>query len=174
VKVYEVFGPFEVHRSGSLVDRSTFAAFWRDVERQCSGLPSAVGCYVFAIHAAKGERPWYVGKTEKHSFKGEVLTPHKLVLYNEALNLRKKGTPLLYLVARRTKSGRFAKPGKAGIGDVRSLENLLIGTCLLRNKDLRNVKQTKHPRAIVVPGYMNERPGARSKPARHFAKLLGT
>src|ERR1035441_8309656 len=62
--------------------------------------------------AAKGERPWYVGKTEKHSFKGEVLTPHKLVLYNEALNLRKKGTPLLYLVARRTKSGRFAKPDR--------------------------------------------------------------
>jgi hypothetical protein len=114
------------------------------------------------------------GETEKHSFKGETWSPHKLNLYNEALNLRKRGAAVLYLIAKRTKGGRFAKPRKRGIGDVRALENLLIGSCLLRNRKLLNVKQTKHPRGIVVPGYMNEQLGARSVSAKNLAKLLGT
>lgn len=174
MSTYQVFGPFEIRKKGSLVDRRAFAGFWENVEQQREGLPSAVGCYIFAISAGHGALPWYVGKTEKHSFKGETWTHHKLNLYNEALNPRERGIAVLYLIAKVTKSGRFAKPRKAGIGDVRVLENLLIGSCLLRNSKLLNVKQTKHPRGIVVPGYMNEQPGARSKPAKSLARLLGT
>lgn len=157
-----------------MVDSHAKKGFWSDVEQERTHLSSAVGCYVFAIRAAKGSRPWYVGKTEKGSFRGEVWTPHKLLLYNEALHLRKRGKPLLYFIARSTKGGKFAKPRKGGIGDIRALENLLIGTCLLRNSKLLNAKQTKNLRGTTVPGYMNEQPGARSKPAKDLAKLLGT
>jgi len=129
------------------------------------------GLLCFCHKRGKGIRPWYVGKTESHNFKGEVWAPHKLNLYHEALRRRKKGKPLLYLVAKLTKTGRFSKP-RQRIGDVRALENLLIGSCLLRNRSLLNTKQTKHLRRISVPGYMNEQPGARSKPAKGFAKLL--
>jgi hypothetical protein len=174
VTKYQVFGPFRVPRNGTLVDKHGYNKFWADIGQNNPGLQRAVGCYIFAVRAAKGELPWYVGKTERGSFKGETWSPHKLNLYNESLNSRKKGTALLYLIARRTRVGRFAKPRKAGRGDIRAWENLLIGICLLRNRDLLNVKQTKHLRGIVVPGYMNERPGARSAPARRLAKLLGT
>jgi hypothetical protein len=173
MSMYSVFGPFEP-RDGAMVDSHAKKMFWGGLEQVHARLPRAVGCYVFAIRAAKGSRPWYVGKTEKGSFKGEVWTPHKLLLYNEALHLRKKGKPLLYFIAKNTKGGKFAKPRKGGIGDIRALENLLIGTCLLRNRKLLNAKQTKHLRGTVVPGYMNEQPGARSKPAKELAKLLGT
>jgi hypothetical protein len=78
------------------------------------------------------------------------------------------------LIAKQTRVGRYAKPRKGGIGDVRALENLLIGSCLLRNSKVLNVKQVKHPKRIIVPGYMNEPPGARSAPAKGLAKLPGT
>lgn len=174
MSMYRVFGPFEIPRDGAMVDNHAKKMFWGGVEQGNARLSGAVGCYVFAIRAAKGSRPWYVGKMEKGSFRGEVCTPHKLLLYNEALHLRKKGKPLLYFIAKSTKGGKFSKPRKGGIGDIRALENLLIGTCLLRNHKLLNAKQTKHLRGIVVPGYMNEQPGARSKPAKGLAKLLGT
>jgi hypothetical protein len=169
---YEPFGPFEIPTKGRLIDRFESAQFWEEVRRRSFGLPGAVGCYVFAIRAGKGAKPWYVGKTEKGNFKGETWSPHKLNIYNEALSGRKRCTPLLYLIAKRTSSGRYAKPRKRGIGEIRALENLLIGVCLLRNRELLNVKQTKYPKGIVVPGYMNANRGARSAPAKDLAKLL--
>jgi hypothetical protein len=82
MSIYSVFGPFEIPRAGGIVNDRAGRKFFGDVERECRGLSAAVGCYVFAISAAKGARPWYVGKTEKHNFKGEAWTPHKLLLYN--------------------------------------------------------------------------------------------
>lgn len=87
--------------------------------------------------------------------------------------LQRKGTPVLFFVAKRTTGGRFAKQAMNGISSVRALEELLIGTCLLRNSRLLNKRTTKHYREIEVPGYMNESPGARSSHARRLAKLLG-
>ncbi len=69
-------------------------------------------------------------------------------MWGKQRNLRERGAAVLYLIAKRTKGGRFAKPRKRGIGDI--------------------------PRGIVVPGYMNEQPGARSVSAKSLAKLLGT
>lgn len=171
---YEPFGPFKIPRNGSHVDKRRCRQFWDNIEQQTPGLSGAVGCYIFAIRAAKGAKPWYVGKTERLSFKHETWSPDKLNKYGEVLNSRKRGAPILYLIAKRTSVGRYAKPRKGGIGEIRALENLLIGICLLRNSKLLNVKQTKHLKGIVVPGYMNEKPGARPAPARGLAKLLGT
>jgi len=171
---YEPFGPFELPTSGSIVNTHVLNRFWAEIEQQSPGLAAAVGCYIFAISAGKGAKPWYVGKTEKGNFKGETWSPHKLYIYSDALNSRKRCTPLLYLIAKRTRVGRYAKPRKGGSGEIRALENLLIGICLLRNHRLLNVKQTKHLKGIEVPGYMNEQPGARPASAKSLAKLLGT
>jgi hypothetical protein len=40
-----------------------------------------------------------------------LFAPHKITIYNEAL-ASKKGTPLLFLVAKRTKQDKFVKPSK--------------------------------------------------------------
>lgn len=168
------FGPFEMPRIGSLIDTRELTRLWAKIEQQHPGLAHAVGCYIFAIRAGKGAMPWYVGKTEKRNLRDETSSPHKLLVYTRALNVRERGTPLLYLIAKQTRIGRYAKPRRGGIGDIRALENLLIGTCLLRNGKLLNVKQVKHPKGIVVPGYMNEPRGARSGSATGLAKILGT
>lgn len=170
---FEPFGPFNMPVNGALIDRKSEGEFWKTVDATQHGLSNAVGCYIFGVRAGKGIKPWYVGKTEKTSFRKEAWTPHKLLIYSEGLQLLKKGTPVLYFIAKRTKGTRFAKPGKNGISAINALEVLLIGTCLLRNSRLLNKRTTKHYREIEVPGYMNESPGARSIRARSIAKLLG-
>ena len=139
------------------------------MEKKEAGLSDAVGCYIFAIKAGKGVRPWYVGKTERASFRKEAF---KFEPFAKALNQLKIGTPLLYLLAARTKGGKLTKPAKRSIASVGALEELLIGTCLRRNPRLLNKKVTKHFKEIEVPGYMNESPGARSLNARALARLL--
>src|SRR6266704_3638450 len=140
---FEPFGPFEMPVHGSLIDRRRESEFWGNVEAAQDGLSDAVGCYVFAIRAGKGMKPWYVGKSEKTSFRREAWTPHKLLVFSEGMQMLKKGTPVLFFVAKRTTGGRFAKAGKNGISSVHSLEELLIGTCLLRNSRLLNKRTTK-------------------------------
>jgi hypothetical protein len=112
MSTYQTFGPFKMRKNGRLVDQRACNEFWADVEEHKEGLSRAVGCYVFAISAAKGALPWYVEKTEKKSFRRETWNPYQLNLYNNALNLnsRERGAANLYLIAKRTKSGRFAKP----------------------------------------------------------------
>jgi len=172
---FEPFGPFKMPVDGVAIDssREKEKRFWELVETECDGLPDAVGCYIFAIRAGKGVRPWYVGMTEKASFRKECWQPHKLLQYVGALQKRKKGTPVLYLLAKQTPSGRLTKPSKRRLGAVHALEQLLINTCILRNSKLLNKKTTKHFRGIEVPGYMNESPGARTRHARRLANVLG-
>ena len=118
---YEVFDPFKLHKNGPLVNRRMCARFWQSVEQGEPGLAKAVGCYVFGIRAGRGAKPWYVGKTEMRSFKGECLTPDKLNKYNEALNGRRSGTAIPYTYSQsvpdavnsrshvRRESGTFAR-----------------------------------------------------------------
>ena len=167
-------GPFPIERNGRTVDRTRLSDFWSDVEDSCLGLSDAVGCYIFAIRAGKGVRPWYVGKTEKASFSREVFQPHKLVLYAEALNEVDKGTPLIYFLPKVTSGGKFSKPSLNGVPSIAALEELLIATCLQRNTVLLNKRTTKHLREMEVPGYMNERPGNRSNGAVKLSEVLGS
>lgn len=61
---FEPFGPFDIPVSGALIDRKREAEFWKTVDAIEHGLPDAVGCYIFAIRAGKGVRPWYIGEDE--------------------------------------------------------------------------------------------------------------
>jgi hypothetical protein len=158
---------------GVVIDKKKESKLWEEVDEKRHGLSNTIGCYVFGIRAGKGVKPWYVGKAEKSSFRKETLADHKLLKYVLALQNRARGTPVIYLLAKETTGGRLAKSGKNGSRSIQALEEMLIGTCLLRNSKLLNKNNTKRHK-IEVPGYMNESPGARSTSARNLANLLGT
>jgi hypothetical protein len=139
-----------IHGRG--IDKSREREFWSNVEDREPGLSGAVDCYPFAIHAGRGVRPWYVGKTEKAGFKKEVFQDQKFRLYWDVLKDRRKGTALLYFLAKHTPSGRLAKPSTNGHSSMGILEELRIGTCILRNSKLISRKTTKHFRELQVPG----------------------
>jgi hypothetical protein len=171
---FKPYGPFEIPIVDGEVAKPELRAFWEGVEDEHPGLQDAVGCYVFATKARGAARPWYVGKTEKASFKKEAFHLSKLENYRKVLKARQRGVCQLYLIARVTDGGRFRKAGRRRIGSISKLEELLIGACLIKNPKLVNKSTTKHLREIHVPGYMNEQPGARSREAQHLSKLLRT
>jgi hypothetical protein len=168
---YKIFGQFPITRIGSLVSRTREhkREFWALVEQVQCGLSGACGCYIFILR----NRAWYIGLAERQSFKNECFQHHKLTQYNEALN-EVGGKPSLILVPKLTPGGRFAKPTERGHADIRLLENLLIGTALGRNPNIRNVSGTKLLREMNVPGFLNPRRGqARADIVQQFKLVLG-
>jgi hypothetical protein len=79
------YGPFNVPVLHAGIDGSREDEFWDNLERDETGLSEAVGCYIFAVRAGRGIRPWYVGKTEKAGFRREVFQDHKFRLYWQVL-----------------------------------------------------------------------------------------
>lgn len=117
--------------------------------------------------------PWYVGKTNRLGFNGEVFTPTKLVHYNHVLaDHYEKGTPVLYLVPRLTSGGKICVPSN-GHRDVDFLEKLLIRDALRANPDLRNKLDTKLLRELHVPGIVNPTRGAPPAASVALRKMLG-
>lgn len=174
---YEIFGPFGIPRTcNGLVDRSAEAQrkFWSEVESSDGNeLPDACGCYVFAVRAAKGIVPWYVGLTEKRTFRKECLGSHQVSNYNDVLAGKEKASPLLYLVAKQTPKGRNRKPSKNIQQDIQFLEFYLMGHALNKNRRLLNQKKTKFLKSICVPGLLNTGKGPRSKSATSLRNALG-
>jgi hypothetical protein len=154
---YSIHGPFELKTKNGLVDRSKDGKnnFWAEIENTDLMLPSACGCYLFAIRAAKGIKPWYVGLAAKQSFQRECFTPQKINIYNDVLAGIKKGKPLLFLIAKKTKQDKFVKPCKNGHRDSTYLETLMIGVALEKNPELMNIKKTKFLRGMCVPCLIN-------------------
>jgi len=154
---YTIHGPFEIRKQkNGLVDNSNFAKkqFWGDVKEKNLSLPYACGCYLFGIRAAKGIKPWYVGLAGKQAFEKECFGAHKINIYNEAL-AGKKGKPVLFFIAKRTKKGKLAKPSKRGHQHSTYLENIMIGVALEKNPKLLNIKKTKFLKEICVPCLIN-------------------
>jgi hypothetical protein len=148
---FDTFGPFQLprlkFRNGIKArknkkridqDNDSRKFFWRRINDEHRGLSGAVGCYVFAL----GKIPWYVGKTEKLRFGMETWQPHKIEHYENALRAKSRAKPVLYLIAKRTPSGRFSKASSRGHRDIRLLETLMIGAALQRNGQL--FKQTRY------------------------------
>ena len=156
--LYENFGPFEmpVDSRGDfdIGDGEASKLFFRDVDAELPGLSKACGCYVFAMRSARGSTPWYVGKADRTTFGTECFNAHNRLTYFNFTRDR-RGTPLLFLIARRTPKGRFAKPYTNGTADVDYVESFLIGAALTRNPDLLNVKKTRLFKELKVPGFIN-------------------
>jgi hypothetical protein len=172
MKIFEPFGPYKLPTLQKMIDDEKKSCFWDAVEEKTPGLSGAVGCYIFAIRAGRGATPWYVGKAEKTTFRNETWNPRNLNTFSKILHKHGKGTPILYLLAKRTTGGRFRRPTKSRIGDVSFLEKMLIGTCLSRNLQLANISMTRYHVDVCVPGYMNGGKGKRSSSARSLADLL--
>jgi hypothetical protein len=171
------YGPFELPRGDDgllLLTKDERQLFWADVDTEDDGLSDACGCYVFAIRAGGGIRPWYVGKAERQSFKREALTEHKVDKYNTVLSDLGKGTPLLYFYARITNErANFSKPTTHKFRDISYLEKMLIGLALSRNPYIMNIKETVLLRDMCVPGLINSPPGRPTYAATELKSILG-
>ena len=162
------------NRNGLIAaDKKSLAVFWSRVDIELEeNLGNGVGCYILSIRAGQGSRPWYVGMAEKQSFRRECFTPHKLNHYNTA-TAAMKGTPLLTLIAKYTPSGRIVTPRAGGHRDVQFLESMLISTCIRRNPDLYNKRDTKLLREMMVPGLLNTPHGMTYASVAAFRDLVG-
>ena len=167
------FGPFPLPRLGRRrIDLAKRAEFWRKIEARHAGLSKAVGCYVFAVNASKGVLPWYVGKTTTRSFARETWASGRISQDQEVLRRRRQGTPVLFLVAKRSSQGRFAKPSRRGQPDIDLLEGLLLESALQRNRKLQNQRDTRRLQSITLSAFINAKPGRPTQAARRLAQVL--
>jgi hypothetical protein len=178
VMLYQPFEPFELPRkkvpSGQKVldfSAPVLKTFWAEVDEEYPCLPGAKGCYIFAIKAGKGIRPWYVGQTQK-SFAQECFQPQKRNHYTEASHNNKKGTPLLLLLARTTAGGKFTN-GAVDARELDFVEQMLIGLALGQNKELLNKKTTKYMRHLKLPGVLNTNVGPPTEAVKKLRLTLG-
>lgn len=149
--------------------------FWSQISEkdETANLPSACGCYLFALKNGNNLTPWYVGKTEKRTFQEECFQAAKIVYYNEVL-VDHSGKPILFLLPRLTNLGKkFSKPTRVGYSDINFLETMLIGMALEKNPSLLNIKKTKLLRQMEVPGIVNSPQAAPTIPVRRLKNALG-
>ncbi len=161
------------HKNGLIAhDKESMSSFWEQVEEEEEGLSQAIGVYIFSIRAGKGNLPWYVGKAEKTRFISECFQHHKLTHYNSCIAGR-RGTPLLTLIPKFTQNNYFAKPNGNSHADITTLEKMLIGTCIQKNNQLTNIRDTKLHREMMLPGYVNTPQGGMSNCVKEFKNLIG-
>ena len=175
---YEVFGEFEVPRKLTRDGKQTLdfskvalAAFWKEVERVQAGLRSGSGCYLFAVRASGGLRPWYVGQS-KRAFENECFAYQKRDIYRNVMDDVIKGTPVLFLIGRMTPSGKPSK--NTPVQEANFVEQKLIHDAANANPDLKNIKNTKFVRTLVIPGVLNTPRGKPSDSVKSLKVALGT
>jgi hypothetical protein len=168
---FQVHGPFEIPRDGRRVLHSPEKrkAFWSAVEKEVPDLSSGCGCYVFTIRG----QVWYVGLAERQTFRQEIFSAHKVMLYGDALS-EVSGTASMIFLAKVTNLGRLSNPASNKYPAVRFLEDMLIGLAIQRNPKLLNIKGTKLLKNLRVPGIINTTRGkARSLSVQSLKKALG-
>ena len=157
--------PFKKQNSGSAkhITSKHGEAFWeKSVTKKFA---KKQGCYVFALRAAKGYVPWYIGKSEK-SFEQETFTHHKLAQYNDALFDGRKGTPVLFFVA------PDGNKRKVPANVCNQVETFLIQSGYIKNPDLKNKQKTKVP-DWTIGGVVRPTRGKPSQLAQTFRNMMG-
>ena len=154
--IFSIHGPYEIPKRGRLIDRSkeSLRDFWGRVEDDSPGLAEGIGCYLFCMRAARGFKPMYVGMNAQQAFVGECFSPAKILIYQDAIAVR-QGTPVLFLIARRTPQGKLTKKSPGKSNSLRLVETLLIGAALDKNPELANVQKAEFLRKIELPGLIN-------------------
>jgi hypothetical protein len=157
--------PFQKNGKGSAkhIGKAEVKTFWASKEAQ--EIAEKQGCYVFALQAAKGFRPWYVGKATK-SMEQECMQPHKLAHYNEVLFKGNKGTPVLFFVV----LGGNKKKVSATVID--EMETFFIQTVLTKHPEIQNIQKTNLPE-WTVKGAVRGGQGKPKKNASDFRKMMG-
>lgn len=171
---YLVRGPFKINKkqNGRLdLEKGPKKTFWDNVSSNDSRIRKACGCYLFAIKASKGYKPWYVGSAHKQNFERECFAAHKINIYNEAI-AKRKGTAIIFFISKMTHGGKFSKISKNHQPDIEFIETLLIGACIKKNASLLNVQKTKHLREISIPGFINCPKGNPGNGGKHLRNTI--
>lgn len=163
---FRVRGPFKIPVKGKQHPyiESGSPDFWEQPE--AGRFAKGRGCYLFAIRAAKGFRPIYVGRTKK-SFEKECFTYHKIAdHYQPALADTGKGTPVMFLITLEGGKGPINKRAIA------QLETFLIQNAVAKNPYLSNVQGTKQEEWGIV-GVIRGGKGKVSAATKLFRKAMG-
>jgi hypothetical protein len=115
--------------------------------------------YVFGYRSSHGWKPLYVGRTKKQNFRTRINQHIKYSgSFDGMLRRVKKGTPILFLVARVGK-------GKSSNSAIDELEIEFINYAFSRNANLHNDRGIKKPK-YAVHGF-----GGRGKPSKEVTNL---
>ena len=84
---FDVAGPFKLKRYGQkkILTDETVDHLLPRLEEWEEGLSEACGCYLFAVRAGKGFKPYYVGQACKRAISDEALNSTNLMKYNKVL-----------------------------------------------------------------------------------------
>ena len=175
---FDVFGPYEIHRftyrSGKLITKESIAKLKVAVDKDNDSICAGCGCYVFAIRAAHGFTPWYVGQASKMRLLDESMNPNNREKYNKII-AKRVGTPVMFFIPKLTKGGQFAKPTKKESGELRAvnfLEEWLIASALQKNPGLLNQKKTHFLKNLHVVGIFNPKPGESHARSQALSRAL--
>ena len=170
---YEVFGPFTFRPSAEGNHREALKQFWEDRKHDKSpeGLSGAIGVYVWTIKQGKKRVPWNVGLTDRQGFGRRFAQKEasflKLLATNPGAELE------VYLLALKSKTGRFHKPTESGrINANHWLETMLIGSAISVNPELRNKSKAGYLKNAVVDGYLNDKTEERNESAKSFSAIF--
>jgi hypothetical protein len=170
--IYETYGPFELKREGPYVSRDSLRDFWDD-EVDDAGLENAIGVYILTVKNGDSAKPWYVGKTDtsfRERLRGHADGPK---LFPGLAGAAPKGRIELIFLALRLKNGKsFRKPSQGSSKNIKTLERLLIGSCVAKNSLLLNVQHMSVYKRLKVPGYMNDGKGNPGPSASSLKSLL--
>ena len=172
---FDVFA-FELEKftPKNLITPGTLNSLCEEIEEIEPALLNACGCYVFALRASKGYKPWYVGQANKSRLVNESLNPSNRGKYNEVL-AHNFGTPIMFLLPQVTRSGDwFTKPTVtvSGRASINFLEEWLIASALQKNPNLLNEKKTAFLRKLHVTGIFNPKKGESHVYSRALKKAL--
>jgi hypothetical protein len=163
-----VLGPHLIPYTGQAkgtskhITKDNAKSFWEKEKVKETAMKQ--GCYIFALKNGKGFTPWYVGKATKN-FKQEALHPTKLNHYNEVIFKGKKGTPVVFFIA---KPANLKTVPKKQIDD---LEIFLIQSAYYKNPELKNKHNANEP-SWSITGVVRGGKGKASINAKQFKLML--
>ncbi len=164
-----VFGPMPIpfdqsaNSTAKRIRKTHVTEFWKDGSAQ--HVMKKHGCYVFAVRAAKGFKPWYVGKAER-ALREECFGNHQMNHYNDVLFDNVKGSPVMFFVGPR---GTKNKIPRKVVGE---LERFLIQHAVYRNPDLKNVKDTKNLPKWSIAGAVRSGQGKPTVGTKGFKTMM--
>lgn len=167
--VLDVYGPVAIPFDGQekgcckKINKEHIKKFWEQAE--VAAIKQKQGCYVFALRAAKGFTPWYVGKAGK-TLKQECFSTHKLEHYNSVLWKGNKGLPVMFFVAPAGTKNKIAS------GIIKDMESYLIQSATYKNPKLSNVQNKKTPE-WGISGVVRGGKGRRATINGQFKTMMG-
>jgi len=164
---FDVFGPYEIPVVKEIAGRyisNGCPNFWKEPEP--SEFRKERGCYLFALRAAKGYKPVYIGMATR-TFGQECFQPHKIAgHYNPSLAKAQRGTPVMFFLVAERKRERVNK------STLMDLERTMIRWAGDKNPELSN-KNNKTVYTWGIHGVEGGKVGKPGRAAQQFRKAIG-